>query len=323
MSKIDVTIDRDKYIGGSDIPTIMNINHFKTRHELLLEKAGLTISEFEGNEYTEYGHKIEPLIRQYLNDIDVYNGEFTEQQAIKGNRRYHADGVNTDRVLEIKSTSQIKETVDEYKTYLPQLLEGMEMFEKQYGTLAVYDRPEDFREQLANDEVVFESERLQIFDIEKDDYKLFIDKKNNAVDQFVIDIERIKENPLLTEEDLLPEEIKELSEKVVEDAIITDEVKTRFDENKSKLKSLMEIYGRKSFDKDDNTKITLIEDGNNKVVEEEVFDEEAFIQENKELVEKYEKLTKEIEEVKKKYTTYKSKVVKGRAGYLKITLPKK
>ena len=36
----DVTIDRDKYIGGSDVPAIMGLSSFRTRWQLLLEKAG-------------------------------------------------------------------------------------------------------------------------------------------------------------------------------------------------------------------------------------------------------------------------------------------
>ena len=33
--------DREKYIGGSDIPIIMGISPFKSRFDLLLEKAEL------------------------------------------------------------------------------------------------------------------------------------------------------------------------------------------------------------------------------------------------------------------------------------------
>ena len=44
-----VTIDRDKYIGGSDIPIILGISHFKSRFDLLLEKAGLQENEFRSN----------------------------------------------------------------------------------------------------------------------------------------------------------------------------------------------------------------------------------------------------------------------------------
>ena len=34
-----VSKNREKYIGGSDVPIIMNISQFKTRYQLLLEKA--------------------------------------------------------------------------------------------------------------------------------------------------------------------------------------------------------------------------------------------------------------------------------------------
>ena len=63
----NVKVDRDKYIGGSDIPIIMGISQFKTRFELLLEKAGLKENTFDGNEYTEYGNIMEPKIRDYIN----------------------------------------------------------------------------------------------------------------------------------------------------------------------------------------------------------------------------------------------------------------
>ena len=57
-----VTVDREKYIGGSDIPIIMGISPFKSRFDLLLEKAGLKENDFTGNEYTEYGNKLEILL---------------------------------------------------------------------------------------------------------------------------------------------------------------------------------------------------------------------------------------------------------------------
>lgn len=36
-----VKVDRDKYVGGSDIPAILGLSNFKTRYELILDKAGL------------------------------------------------------------------------------------------------------------------------------------------------------------------------------------------------------------------------------------------------------------------------------------------
>ena len=62
-----VTVDREKYIGGSDIPIIMEISPFKTRFDLLLEKAQLKENTFLGNEYTEFGNELEAKIRNYIN----------------------------------------------------------------------------------------------------------------------------------------------------------------------------------------------------------------------------------------------------------------
>ncbi len=138
----DVTIDRDKYCGGSDIPVIMGISTFKTRWELLLEKAGLKENEFKGNRFTEYGHKIEPKIREHINR--KYNTNFEPNQIINGIFRGHTDGFNGKCVLEVKSTSHTYDTVDEYIVYLVQLVKYMSENKVEDGILAVYERPEDF-----------------------------------------------------------------------------------------------------------------------------------------------------------------------------------
>ena len=59
--------DRERYIGGSDIPIIMNLSPFKSRFDLLLEKAGYKKDEFSGNIYTEYGNAMESVIRDFIN----------------------------------------------------------------------------------------------------------------------------------------------------------------------------------------------------------------------------------------------------------------
>jgi len=61
----NVKVDRDKYVGGSDIPIIMNISPFKTRWELLQEEAGLIKNEFTGNQYTEYGFSTTIIYMKY------------------------------------------------------------------------------------------------------------------------------------------------------------------------------------------------------------------------------------------------------------------
>ena len=47
--------ERWRYIGGSDIAAIMGISPFKTRFQLLQEKAQIVEPDFKGNEYIEIG----------------------------------------------------------------------------------------------------------------------------------------------------------------------------------------------------------------------------------------------------------------------------
>ena len=142
-----VSKDRDKYIGGSDIPIIMGISPFKKRYDLLLEKSGLKENDFTGNKYTEYGNIMESKIRDFINNDEFYktqyHGDFVEDKKIVGNIRCHVDGYNGKMILEIKTTSQIHENVDDYNVYLVQLLFYMQNYKIDKGVLAVYERPEE------------------------------------------------------------------------------------------------------------------------------------------------------------------------------------
>ena len=189
----DVRTDRNKYIGGSDIPIIMNISPFKKRFDLLLEKAELLENEFDGNVYTEYGNILEPKIREYINKLK--NTNYIEYKKIDGNIRCHLDGFDNVSVLEIKTTSQIRKKVSSYKKYLVQLLFYMQQTNVEKGLLAVYERPKDFCEE-------FEENRLQLFDIDIKDYDELLKEINTAVKKFIKDLEKIKENPFIEEWEL-------------------------------------------------------------------------------------------------------------------------
>lgn len=293
-----VTIDRDKYIGGSDIPIIMGISPFKTRFELLLEKAGLKENDFTGNEYTEYGNVLEPKIREYVNK--TFDKEFIEGKHINGDIRVHTDGEDKDSILEIKTTSQVHEKLDDYKVYLVQLLFYMQETKKCFGYLAVYERPEDFNEE-------FDSKRLRTYRLDIEDYKELVEQINKAVNQFRIDLARIKENPFLLEEDLLPVDITELSNKVIEienQLSNMKELEVKSKELKSRLKMTMEKNNIKKWETPNGVKITLVGDGEDKIVRK--FNEQLFKENNLDLWDKYSEKT----------------VQKGKAGYVKITLPK-
>ena len=293
-----VTIDRDKYIGGSDIPIIMGISPFKKRFDLLLEKAGLKENDFEGNAYTEYGNVLEPKIREYINT--TYDKEFIEGKHYNGDIRIHTDGEDKDCILEIKTTSQIHENVDDYKVYLVQLLFYMQETKRKIGYLAVYERPSNFDEN-------FDKDRLKVYGIDIGDYQDLLEQINKAVYQFRIDLAKVKENPLLSEEDLLPVDLTELSNKVLalENQLAEmKKIEAQAKDLKEQLKTAMEKAGTKTWETPNGTKITLVPDGEDKVVRK--FNEKLFKDNNLDLWDEY------SEEI----------VQKGKSGYVRITLPK-
>ena len=294
----DVKTDRHLYIGGSDIPIIMGISSFKSRFELLLEKAQLKEDEFGGNEYTEYGNEMEPKIRDYINQSGIYKDDFKEDKVIKDDLRYHSDGFNGTAVLEIKTTSKIYDKLEDYRVYLVQLLFGMQMHEVKKGLLAVYERPEDFNTTL-------DPKRLTTYAVDFDNFTDLVDVINNAVDKFREDLVKVKENPFITEEELQPNEIIQLSDKVVVLENRLKEFKAIEEESKrlkAELKKAMENFNIKKWTTNNGVKITLIEDG--KDTEVKVFNEEKF-----------------KEEIPEQYESYlETKIKKGRAGSLRITL---
>lgn len=301
----NVTEDRELYIGGSDAPVIMNLSPFKTRWELLQEKAGIKEPDFTGNKYTEYGNIMEPKIREYVNGKLL--ADFIEDKTIDGDLRYHADGhdLGTNQMLEIKTTSHVSENINGYKHYLVQLLLGMKMNKSETGWLAVYERPEDFDEE-------FNKERLCLFKVEFSEYTELVKEIDYYIQAFREDLAKLRENPFLTEEELMPNELVELANKVVafEDQLteykrIENECK-KFKEN---LKLTMELYGLKSWKTNSGHTITLVPDGEDK--EEMVLDMDS--------------LKSDLPELFKPafdggYMV--TRIKKGRAGYVRITQPK-
>lgn len=296
--EFDVSIDRDKYIGGSDLPCIMGISSFKKRWQLLLEKAGLEEITFTGNAYTRYGHIIEPQIRKHINL--VYNTHFEPSRVIDGDLRLHTDGFNGECVLEIKSTSDVHGVVDGYKSYLVQLVKYMEKHNVTKGILAVYDRPEDMNP-------VFDANRLQVFNISMDDYKPLLAKVNSEIDRFRVDLARLKENPLLTEQDFIPVSggIVELSNKIVafeQQLAAMKEIESKCKEAKQALYNEMVKHNVKSWTTPNGTKITMVAatEGSTKTE----FDAAAFKKENPDMYKLY----------------LREKKTAGRSGYVRVTL---
>lgn len=297
--------DRDKYIGGSDIPVIMNLSPFKSRFDLLLEKAGYKANEFEGNVYTEYGNIMEPKIREAINA--EIKEPFAEGKHIREAEadeiigvRIHTDGENSDSILEIKTTSQVYEDIDDYKIYLVQLLFYMVNTGKPYGLLAVYNRPDDLSEE-------FDADRLQLFDISLEPYKKLCEEIGEACERFIEDLQKVKDNPFITEEELLPTEITDITARIIAFESQLDYLKSiekKIKDDKTRLKDAMQACGVKSWTTPNGYKITLVPDGEDEVKKK--FNESKLKESDPETYNKY------LEDT----------IVKGKTGYVKITAPR-
>lgn len=292
--------ERWRYIGGSDISAIMGISPFKTRFQLLQEKAQIVEPDFKGNEYTEYGNKLEPLIRDYVNE--TLNRNFAPDVLIDGDFRFNFDGLDKEHneILEVKTTSQIHEKLDDYKTYLVQLLPYMRSVGAEKGYLAVYERPEDFNE-------TFNPLQLTIYEVLIGDYSDLLEEIDTQVEMFKRDLKKLRENPFITEEELQPTEVVETANKVLvleQQLESMKQLEKELKSAKAELKRLMQENGVKKWITPNGTKITLVPDGEDTVIS--AFNEKKFAEEKPDIYAEY----------------LEDKLKAGRSGYVRVTLPK-
>lgn len=292
---LDVTLNRDRGIGGSDIPAIMGLSPFTTRFELLEYKVGNRTNDFKGNAYTEYGNELEPKIRDYINTLGYeFRPDYLEQEHKPLQWYYHADGYSEkdDMLLEIKTTSDIH-SIDGYKKYLVQLLYGMALYDIEEGILAVYHRPDDF-------DPGFDKNRLQIFYIGTDDYTLLIKEIFDSIAEFESDYNAVIDNPWGFSEEDLPSLhcLKTVTQQhlmiggmalpvtwlLQYGKDVDDSVKSI----KSDLKDAMKEHNIKSAQFEDiGIKISYVPQGEDKIVKE--FDADNFKKDHPELWEEYQK----------------------------------
>lgn len=291
----DVKTDREKYIGGSDIPVILGLSPFRSRYDLLREKALGELSAFDGNIYTEYGSTMEPKIRIFANQLLERN--FQEDKVIKGIYRYHADGHDTEynEVIEIKTTHGYTDL--KRRIYLAQLLWGMELNESAIGYLAVYERPDDMNED-------FDALSLTIEKINIAEHADLLRDIHAGLELFEDDIEKMRANPGITEAELVPSKLTEIAcaiERLETQLAAYETIKEEHDALKETLRLAMVEHSVKSWETPNGTKITVVLDGEDKTVQE--LDVKAMQEAEPETCAKY-----MVEKVKK-----------GRRGYLKIT----
>src|SRR5690625_2400356 len=147
----NVTENRHKYVGGSDVPVILGLSQYKTQYELAKEKTGITKSDFKGNEYTAFGHAMEPQIREYINLTTDYTFKETSTVDEEHGLRSNTDGVDHESktLLEIKTHGAVP-TIEVYKAQMQMYMYQNDL---KQGLLALYQRPQDFN-------LEFDSENL-------------------------------------------------------------------------------------------------------------------------------------------------------------------
>lgn len=186
----NVTEHRSQYVGGSDVPVILGLSKYKTQYELALEKAGIKEPEQISNPYIQFGNKMEPVIRDYINTMNSLNfhpDTFIDQEDMI---RSNVDGIDdkNQMLLEIKTHgANPTEKVYEAQMQLYLYQTGCE-----YGWLAMYRRPSDF-------DLEFDRERLAIKEINRDEAA--VEKILDAIETFWIRVEYLKEKPDMTEQD--------------------------------------------------------------------------------------------------------------------------
>lgn len=163
MANPNVTIDRQKYVGGSDLPSILGLNakYGTSVFEFAKQKAGIIPNSFKGNQFTKYGQVMEPVIRDYINA--KYQVNYLEDTIVDSDRGYRGNTDGIDRnvdipILEIKTFGE--ELDIDY--YTAQCQFYMETFNQDACLLVGYKRPVDFYTgvdyELENDDSYFNLE---------------------------------------------------------------------------------------------------------------------------------------------------------------------
>lgn len=185
---LNVTQNRQKYVGGSDVPAIMGISPYKTQFELAKEKMGIVPREYQTNEYITFGNYLEPQIREYINV--AYGMNFVVDTYIDENRhiRSNVDGIDKEKkiLLEIKTHGKHPNL----KVYEVQMQLYMHQIGAEVGWLALYRRPASF-------DIEFDAGNLEIMKIERDE--ALIQDILKGIEQFWERCERLVVRPDMSE----------------------------------------------------------------------------------------------------------------------------
>lgn len=301
MANPNVTIDRHKYVGGSDLPTILGLNakYGTSIFEFAKEKAGIIPNTFKGNQFTKYGQKMEPVIRDYINS--KYQVNYVEDTVIDEKRHYRGNTDGIDRladipILEVKTFGNELD-VDYYSA---QCQFYMETFNQPRCLLVGYKRPEDFYTgvdyDLENDDsyfnLEFDEKNIVEYEIQRDSQSW--GKIEERIIAFKKAVDKLRKNPNMTEKEFnkifYGNDLIKMSNKLSKLESSLSRYKTIESEYKKIKEELYKVFDERgiiSFDTG-SLKITKVEPTTYDTIS---IDTEKLKKENKEIYDKY-KVTK-------------------------------
>lgn len=272
MSNPNVTIDRHKYVGGSDLPSILGLNakYGKSIFEFAKEKAGIIPNSFSGNQFTKYGQLMEPVIRDYINA--TLGTDYLEDTIIDTVRMYrgNCDGIDREAFIPLLEIKTFGEELD-VDYYEPQCQFYMETFDLPAVKLVGYKRPSDFYigvdYDLENEEsyfnLEFDENRIVTHVIERDADKWA--KIEERIKAFKNAVSELRKRPEMSEEEFnelfYGTDLVGMSNKLATLEYQLNsfkELEKQYKDVKEKLYKIFDEKGIKSFETD-NIKITKVE----------------------------------------------------------------
>ena len=262
MANPNVTIDRYKYIGGSDLPTILGLNakYGTNIFDFAREKAGILPNTFKGNQFTKYGQKMEPVIRDYINS--KYGVNYLEDTVIDEKRHYrgNTDGIDREAYIPILEVKTFGDELD-VDYYTAQCQFYMETFNQPRCLLVGYKRPSDFYTgvdyELENDDSYFnlEFDENNIVEYEIERNTVVWEKIEERIVRFIKAVEELRKKKDISEEEFnnifYGKDLMLLTNKVskLETELISMKAKdTEYKKAKEELYNLFEERGILSLD---------------------------------------------------------------------------
>ena len=235
--------ERRHRIGGSDFGSVLDINPYKSRFELILNKAGVLYDVFTGNEFTKRGEELEDTIIKMFEDATGFKvtdqqKEYTKQKENCLDLVVHLDGfIHSENAVFEAKTSDYKSKAWE---------EGIPAYYKAQLELNMYlsgaDKSYIAVAKCKDDDVI----DFQYFEYQPEmtEWEIL-----GACEAFSEEVRKAKEkygvinNGLLVQNDSINDMVSELEELKEQISQINKSIKPLEDRKKAIEKELKEMIG--------------------------------------------------------------------------------